>query len=521
MEMLLLRTLRRALVVVALALAATSCSSSDDPTSTDPAGAETDGGAAEEGTPVDVKQLDPLEAVETATIHTLLMMFETLMVTTDDGVEPQLAESLEVADDGLTWTITLKEGITFSDGSAMDSEDVVATIQRVLDNPDVGFAYMFAPVASVTAVDELTVELVTSEPVAFVPSLLALWTGAILPAEAVDDPDAFFEAPIGTGPFTYDSWEIGGSTTLVKNETYWQEGLPHLDSVTWTTVSDDNARTTQLQAGQAQIVADAPFSAIEQMNAMEGVEATAYPSLLQYFLMFNLSREPFEDQHVRTAIDLAIDKAAIQQAALFGEGEVACSILPPSMAYYSDDVPCTEQDLDAAAAELAESSVPDGFETTLLVGGTTGTASTAADIIVANLEEIGISVEIVRVDDSQLYETQSSGDYDMIFQGWASDIPDPDQQLTFMLDPEIGGVESYWTYYEDPEVTELLATARTSFEDEDRAAAYAEVQEIQATALPHIPLIFTPFLFAAQDSVKGFEVLPTGNYLLQNVWLEG
>jgi peptide/nickel transport system substrate-binding protein len=395
----LFRTLRPALAVVALALAATSCSSSDDPTSTDPAGAD----SAEEGTPVDggdlviarpvdVKQLDPLEAVETATIHSLLMMFETLMVTTADGVEPQLADSLEVGDDGLTWTITLKEGITFSDGSAMDSEDVVATIQRVLDNPDVGFAYMFAPVASVTAVDATTVELVTSEPVAFVPSLLALWTGAILPAEAVDDAEAFFEAPIGTGPFAYDSWEIGGDTKLVKNETYWQEGLPHLDSVTWTTVSDDNARTTQLQADQADIVADAPFSAIEQLNAMEGVSTTTYPSLLQYFLMFNMSREPFEDQHVRTAIDLAIDKAAIQQAALFGEGEVACSILPPSMAYFSDDVPCTEQDLDAAAAELAESSVPDGFETTLLVGGTTGTASTAADIIVANLEEIGISV---------------------------------------------------------------------------------------------------------------------------------
>jgi peptide/nickel transport system substrate-binding protein len=283
-------------------------------------------------------------------------------------------------------------------------------------------------------------------------------------------------------------------------------------------VSDDNARITQLQGEQAQIIADAPFSAIEQLRAMPGVEARTFPSLLQYFLMFNMSREPFQDPMVRTAIAQALDKPAMQLAALVGEGEVACSVLPPTIRFHAE-VECLDYDVEAAKAALAESTVPGGFETTLLVGGTTGTASIAAEIIVENLKAIGITVTIERVDEAQLYETQSTGDYDMIFQGWASDIPDPDQQLTFMLDPEVGGVESYWTFYENPEVTELLAQARLEFDETARGELYAQVQEIQAVDLPHVPLMFFPYLFAEREEVEGFEVLPTGNYLLQNVWL--
>jgi peptide/nickel transport system substrate-binding protein len=515
-------------VLLAALLLLAACSSSDDSSesssdgSVPDAGEPVDGGDLTIARPVDVKQLDPLEAVETATIHSLLMIMETLMVTTPEGtVEPQLAESLEASEDGMTWTVTLKDGIEFSDGTPLTSEDVVFTIQRALDNPDVGFAYMFAPIASVTAVDETTVELVTSEPTSYVPSLLALWVGAVIPADfgEAGSAEAFFEAPVGTGPFTFEEWTPGETMSVNKNDGYWQEGLPHLDSVTWTTVSDDNARITQLQGDQAQVISDAPFSAIEQLSSTPDVTVSSFPSLLQYFLMFNESREPFQDEHVRNAISLALDEESMQEAALFGEGEVACSILPPTIAFYSDEVECIEQDLEAAQAEMDESSVPDGFETTLLVAGTTGTASTGAEIIVENLSEIGIDVEIVRVDDSQLYDTQSTGDYDMIWQGWASDIPDPDQQLTFMLDPEVGGVESYWTYYDDPEVTALLAEARGELDEDARAELYAEVQQLQIEALPQIPLLFMPYLWAQRDSVQGLEVLPTGNYLLQNVWL--
>ncbi|OWY58656.1 hypothetical protein B7486_78790, partial [cyanobacterium TDX16] len=146
-----------AVLLAALMLLA-ACSSSDDSSessdgSVPDAGEPVDGGDLTIARPVDVKQLDPLEAVETATIHSLLMMMETLMVTTPEGtVEPQLAESVEASDDGMTWTVTLKDGIEFSDGTPMTADDVVFTFQRVIDNPDEGFAYMFAPFTSVTAV---------------------------------------------------------------------------------------------------------------------------------------------------------------------------------------------------------------------------------------------------------------------------------------------------------------------------------------------------------------------------------
>jgi peptide/nickel transport system substrate-binding protein len=413
----------------------------------------------------------------------------------------------------------LREGVEFSDGTPLTSADVKFTLDRARTS-DEGFAYMFGPIAEVTAVDDLTLTITTTDPTSYLPSLLALWTGAILPADfgGVSE-EEFFEAPIGTGPFVYDSWTAGETLKLNRNDSYWQEGLPYLDSVSWTTVSDDNARITQLQGDQAQIISELPFSAIQQLGSSPDLAVESFPSLLQYFLMFNFEKEPFQDPEVRTAIAYALDKESMKEAALFGEGEVACSVLPPSMLFYSPDVPCLEFDLDAAKATMAESTVPDGFSTTLLVAGTTGTASTVADIVVENLKEIGIDVQITRVDDAQLYDTQATGDYDMIYQGWASDIPDPDQQLTFMLDPEVGGVESYWTFYENPVVTEQLAAARAEFDETARGDLYAEIQDIQAVDLPQIPLLFQPFLFAQSDSVNGFEVLPTGNYFLQNVWL--
>lgn len=522
------RPARLTALAVALLVLATACGSDDEPSATSQS--EAPESSAAEGEPVtggdltiarevDVKQLDPVAAVETATIHSLLMMMETLLVSNDEGgTDPLLAESVEPGADDLTWTVALRDGVTFSDGSPMTSEDVKFSLDRARTSED-GFAYLLAPIAEVSIVDELNLTLVTSAPVAYLPALLALWTGAIIPADfAGQSEEAFFEAPVGTGPFAFSSWEPGGDMELVRNDSYWEEGKPYLDSVTWTLVSDADARLTQLQGGQAQVVT-APFSAIDQLEGVEGVEVREFPSLLNQFLMFNLSKEPFDDVNVRTAIAHALDKESMQDAALFGRGEVACSILPPSIAFYSPDVDCLPFDLAAAEAAMAESSVPDGFSTTLLIAAESE-ASTIAQIVVENLRPLGIEVEITQVDPSQLYETQSEGDYDMIYQGWGSDIPDPDEQLTFMLDPEAGGVESYWTFYDSSEVVEKVTAARQEFDEDARSELYAEIQDIQAVDLPHVPLVFQPFLWAEADEVQDFEVLPTGNYRLQDVWLD-
>lgn len=108
----------------------------------------------------------------------------------------------------------------------------------------------------------------------------------------------------------------------------------------------------------------------------------------------------------------------------------------------------------------------------------------------------------------------------MIYQWWASDIVDPNEQLTFMLDPGIGGTQSYWSFYNNAEIVDLLAKARSEFSDEARSKLYAKVQDLQAADVPHVPILYSPGMFAVSDKVHGFDVLRTGTYFLQNIWLE-
>lgn len=469
----------------------------------------------------DTQQLDPLEAVQTETIYVLNMMMETLLFTAPGGgTMPGLATSAEALDDEVTWRVSLREGVLFSDGSPFTADDVKFTFDRAR-GADVGFSFMLDAFVEANVVDELTIDLVTAEPITFVPALLALWSGAIIPDEFGGlTEEEFFENPIGTGPFVLDEWNPGQSIRLVRNDNYWQEGKPYLDSVVWTQVADDNARVIQLRGGQADIISAVPFASIAELDAEPGLSVTEWDSTLQFYLMFNFTVEPFDDPDVRRAIAYAIDREAIVRAGLFGSGAVACTILPPTMLHFAPDVECLPHDPELAAVTLAQSSVPDGFDTELLIAGTNVLASTAAEIIVENLRPLGINVEISRVDGSQLYSTQTTGGFEMVFQGWGSDIPDPDQQITFMVDPVSGGVESYWTFYDNPEMTALVESARREFDDDARAAIYAEIQALHLEDLPHIPLVFQPNPFAQSDRVQGFQVLPTGNYFIQDVWLE-
>ena len=469
----------------------------------------------------DMKGLDPLPTYEPETLITLLAIMETPLANGGDGkIAPQLATSLTLGGDGLTWTMKLREGVQFSNGAPLTSADVKFSIDRARLSSE-GFSYLLAPIAVVNVVDDLTLQIVTSKPTAYLPSLMTLWIIGVVPADyGGKTRKEFFEAPIGTGPFTFSAWTPGKSVTLLRNKNYWQKGKPYLDSVTWTQVPDDNSRVVQIQGGKAQIAAALPFSAADQVDAIGGVSVKEFNSSIVWFLIFNQSKPVFQDAHVRRAIAMALDKKSMLQAVNFGRGSAACSILPPSMPYHSDTVPCLAFDVEAAKAEMAASSVPNGFSTSLLIGGTDTAAGTFAEIAVANLAQIGINLTIDKVDPAQLYDIQSQGGYDMIYQWWASDIVDPNEQLTFMLDPGIGGTQSYWSFYNNAEIVDLLAKGRSEFSDEARSKLYAKVQDLQAADVPHVPILYSPGMFAVSDKVHGFDVLRTGTYFLQNIWLE-
>ncbi len=470
--------------------------------------------------PEDNTTMDPIAAVETETIYVLKHIMETLYVTSEDGksVEPWLATGHELSDDGLTWTIALREGIMFHDGQEMVADDVVFSIDRGRSE-DSGFGFLLAAIDTVEAVDDHTVEITTLYPWDPLLADLALWSASIVPADFRGmEQEQFFEDPIGTGPFVLDAWERGTELRVVRFDDYWQEGKPYLDSVTWRQVPDTNTRVLQLQGGQAHIASDVPLNTVETLEVADGTSAKGFAGTTNFYLMFNTTIEPFSDVRVRRAIAQALDKEAMAEAVLFGQGRPACSIIQETVAFYDPETPCLEFNLEAAQDELAESSVPDGFDTTYLVPDEP-TAVAIAEIIQQQVKPLNINIEIERIDPGQFYETLSNFDYELAYAGFSMDIPDPDEVVSFMLDFENGGGDSYSTGYNNPQMNELVRAAQQEFDDDARQAIYTEIQQLHAEEVPHFPLVFVTTAFGWRDSVQDLFINPVGDRHLENVWL--
>lgn len=484
------------------------------------AGQPTPGGDLVFARPEDNTTLDPVAAVETETIYVLNHMFETLFATTDDGktVKPWLATGHELSEDQLSWTIPLRIGVTFSDGTPFTSADVKFSLERARDKSSFGF--LLSAIDKVDTPDPQTVVIHTKFPWTPLLADLSIWAAAIVPKDFGGKPEKeFFAKPIGTGPFVLDTWDRGSQLRVVRNPNYWQQGKPYLDSVTWTQVPDANTRLLQLQGAQAQIVSDIPFNTMQTLTSMSGIHGEAFPGTTVFYLMFNTTKKPYDDVHVRRAIAYALDKKAMANAVLFGFGGSACSIIAPTVAFYDPNTPCLTQDPDKAKAELAQSSSPNGFKAELLVGDNP-TNNAIAEIVQSQLAPLGIDVSLRLIDEGQFYETLSSFDYQIGYAGWTMDIPDPDEQIAFMLDPEKGGGDSYSTRYNNPDMTKLIHEAEQEFDESKRQGLYSRIQALHAADVPQIPLVFQQTTFAWADSVQGFHVNPVGNRHLENVWMK-
>lgn len=344
---------------------------------------------------------------------------------------------------------------------------------------------------------------------------LSSWVASVVPADFGGKTDKqFFSDPIGSGPYLLDKWDRGQSIRLTRNDGYWQEGKPLLDAVQWNTVPDDSTRVSQVQSGQADVADYIPFSQISSLDAAANLNAKSFPANYTSFLIFNQEFAPFADVHVRRAIAHAVDKEAITKSTLFGTGEPACSMVPPSMPY-SSEPDCLQFDVDEAKEEMAQSRFPDGFDVELTIDNLP-ISSSIAQILQSELAEIGITIKIKVVDAGQIYTTYGQQAYQLGFAAWASDIPDPDEQLTFMLDPDAGG-NAYYTGYNNPKVTKLVNEGRRTLDSDRRADIYAQVQQIVSQDLPQLPISNQGNPYVWSQDVQNLAVNPMGTIDLLNV----
>jgi len=468
----------------------------------------------------DAQSMNNTTVFDNNSIWIFEQIFQTLYTVTNNGkgVRPELATSYTVSPDKKTYTFTLRKGVKFSNGKPMTSADVKFSIDQNRKAAQ-GWAYLDSAISSVDAPSPQTVVIHLKFPWAPLLADLSIFANGIVPNNYDGQTEAqFYQHPIGTGPFKWDYWHKGQALKLLRNPQYWQQGLPYLNSVTWTDVPSDNTRELQLKAGQAQIDQFPAWSTVSSLKTTGGVDMHLFNSTQTNYLAFNEQRKPFQDIHVRRAISLAIDRNALVKAVLFGNGKPANSLFPPQVPFYDPSTPGLQFNLAQARAEMAKSSVPHGFTTSIIVPAGNSDYQTIATILQSELKPLGITLKITQLDPNVTNNDEQTLKYDMVLTLWTMDIPDPDELATFAVDPN-SGAKSFFTAYNDPAVIKATHQAETVTAPATRQKLYNFVQTQVAKDAFMAYLYYSPYPYATTSKVHGFFVTPLGNMHMEDVWL--
>ena len=466
--------------------------------------------------------LDPILVSQNADVWVLNNINAQLVRNTREatGIEPDLAESWTISEDGKTYSFTLREGAKFSDGSPVKASDVKFSIERLRDGEGSVFGSMFKVITDIATPDDRTVVFTLSEPTTPFLSILALFAAAILPEAAVTaDYDAFSEKPIGAGAFRLTEWRRGDRIVLEANENYWQQDLPKLAGVEWLYIPNDNTRILQLQAGEIDAMIFVPFNRIAELDGDPNIAVHLDPSSRMDHILINHSHPPLDDVRVREALAKGIDVDAIIKAVTFGYGVPANSYIPAGGMFYNPDNPRWTFDPEGAKALLKEAGVED-LKIDFLVQAGDANYEQIAVLVQDQLGKIGVGVNIVKQEVGQAWDTIVDGDYDLNTNYWTNDVIDPDQKTGFVLNGADPDVLSYYTRYNNPKVNELVAAARVETDPEVRKGMYYELQKIAQEEVNWLGLYYSPFRNASRNNVGDFFQNPMGRFMLETTTLQ-
>ncbi|MER7457888.1 ABC transporter substrate-binding protein [Micromonospora sp. NPDC126480] len=444
-------------------------------------------------------QLDPHRTSAYHSFQVLENVYDTL-VEPDANLEmkPSLATKWTTSDDQLTWTFNLREGVSFSDGSPLTAEDVVYSYNRIIQEK-LNASYRFATVKSVTAPDPTTVVVTLTAPT---PNLLANLGGfkgvAIVEKSNVESGEVKTK-PVGSGPFTVASYTSGDNIKLVRNDSYWGTKAK-LDGVTFTFVKDPTVALQNLRGGEAQWTDNLPPQQVPALRESDDLTVRSVPSSDYWYLALNQARKPYDQVNVRRAVAFALDREAITKAAKFGLATVNQTAIPKDSAFYYDYAPY-RRDPAQAKQLLAQAGVT-GLTMDLMVTSEYPETVTAAQVIAAQLKDVGITVKIRTLDFAQWLDEQGKGTFDAFLLGWLGNI-DPDE--FYYAQHHSSGTFNFHGY-RNPTVDRLLDQARTETDQAARKQQYEQVAKQIVDDASYIYLYNPDVVQGWSKQVTGYEV---------------
>ena len=414
------------------------------------------------------ESLDPHKAVAAGTKEVMFNVFEGLMKPTPDGdLVPAVAEKYEISEDQLVYTFTIREGITFHNGSPVTAADVVNSITRCIEPYEAGVLAVepLAAVDQVTTVDERTVQIRLKEPNS---EFLSYLTLAILPAD-YDQQDTM---PVGTGPFKFVSRVAQDNIVLERFDGYWGEPA-YLDKVTYKIIENADSILMSLQSGAVDLFAHLTSTQVAQLGDDFNIEEGTMNLVQAMYL--NNAEKPFDDVRVRQALCYAVDRQQILDLAFDGYGSLIGSSMYPAFGKYFDDSLTNyyPHDVEKAKALLAEAGYPDGFSMTITVPSNYQPHIDTAQVIVEQLKEVGVTAEIQLVEwGTWLSDVYAGGQYQATVVG----VDASTMTARALLERFTSTAGNNFINYNNAEYDALFQQAAAAADDAAQTAAYKQAE---------------------------------------------
>lgn len=490
------------------------------------------------GRPSDSVGFDPARNDEGESLNILTNIFENLVgfKLGSTELEPRLALSWKIEKGGTVYTFQLRPDVKFHDGTPFNADAVVFAVERQWKKDHPAYAFM-APysywetmamgdiVHKVEALDELTVKFTLNKPNApFLANLAMPFMAIPSPTAVMTKKDRFDQEPVGTGPYILKNWRRDEALLLEAFPDYWGEA-PHIKNVIVRVIPDNQVRVMELQAGKIHIMDYPNPTDVPQLEKNPEVEVMKQEGLNIGYLSFNMDKPPLDDQRVREAISLAIDRDRIIKEVFEGYGTKANNPMPPVIMGYADKVPTLSKDLDKAKALLKEAG-KENIQLNLFAMPVARPympdAREVAQYIQADLKKIGIEVQIISYDWGTYLDKIGNGEHDMCLIGWSGDNGDPDNFLFTLWSADSANQRptNNYSFYRDEQVTTWLKQAQIETDPKQRAELYRKAQVKMAKDRPFLPIAHSQVLVPIRKNVTGYFVNPMGDRLFANVQFE-
>lgn len=480
--------------------------------------------------------LDPAVVTDHESLKVTVNIYDNLVKYHKDGagIEPALAESWNVSENGLIWQFKIRKGVFFHDGTPLNAQAIAFNFNRWMDENSLYHAGYFSYwnmsfggfpgiVQQVTALSDEDLEIRLKRPYSPFLSILTM------PAFGIASPDAIMtynenlkQHPIGTGPFIFESWSDDNAITLKRNDNYWGDKAK-VGKVIFKTIPDEKERLDAFKSGEVHIIDLLTRDEVESVGMDKDLSVISRPYFNIGFLSMNMNNEYFKLKEVRQAIGHLLDRDKMMTVAFDELSKSANSFLPPVIWGHNETIKALDYDVNKAKRMLRSVGLSDGFELELLVMDSPRKYFPKpiylGSYIRESLLKANINVNVTIEPWEEVIKKRNRGSYDMVLAGWNGDIVDPDNFLYTIFASENlkQGLSNNYSYYRNPQVDLLLNQARQATNIAFRTSLYREVQELIHKDTPAIPLAHTMTFIGTRRNVVGYVANINGQEVLNMV----